>query len=145
MQKKISEVMEDKEGRKKRAEEYKKQSPSTPQQQVKELQKQLEELKKRQQEEAQQKLQETAKQKSEEEKRQQTQKQLEELKRIESEKNEKEEIGQAYITSVKKGKKLGEGNFGAVYCAEWLGDTVALKSFKKNDLEEIEKEIHTFQ
>ena len=60
-------------------------------------------------------------------------------------KNEKEEIEQAYITSVKKGKKLGEGNFGAVYCAEWLGDTVALKSFKKNDLEEIEKEIHTFQ
>jgi hypothetical protein len=49
-----------------------------------------------------------------------------------------------YLSGVKAGKKIGEGNFGKVFIGEWSKIEVALKSFKQS-LEDVEKEISTFQ
>jgi hypothetical protein len=49
-----------------------------------------------------------------------------------------------YLSGVKVGKCIGEGNFGKVFIGEWSKIEVALKSFKQA-LEEDEKEISTFQ
>ncbi len=152
----VHQMYDDIEGRKKRAEEHKGlQLQKQSQMKTKELQRQLEE-KELKHKAAEEKLkQEQARvrlelQRLELLKQEVESKKEEEDKRIQLEKQkQEEEIGkwpkETYLTNVKKGKRLGEGHFGEVFMGEWLGDSVALKTFKTDKLEEIEKEIKTFQ
>ncbi len=58
--------------------------------------------------------------------------------------SDKNKATDVYLSGVKEGKCIGEGNFGKVFVGEWDKIEVALKSFKQG-LEEFEKETPTFQ
>ncbi len=50
-----------------------------------------------------------------------------------------------YLSNIKIEQHLGKGNFGDVYLGKWTGIPVALKSFKTEDMDTIEKEIQAFK